>query len=217
MKEIGMKVERMQQELSHVYWLVGSPCAGKSSLANSLVATYGWQLYRGDDTYEHHASIATPEQYPTFSKITRLSSDAFWMRPLAQQLSEKIQSYQEEFPLIMADLLTFSKTKPVVAEGTALLPGLVAPLLSSPHQAIGLVPTPEFQVKCYLQRMWVKELVAKATYPEHTFALWMQRNVHFAAYVAQEALAHDLLAIQVDGSRSLEEQMLMVEQHFQLI
>jgi hypothetical protein len=216
MKERGMKVERMQQELSHVYWLVGSPCAGKSSLADALVATYGWQLYRGDDTYEHHASIATPKQLPTFSKITRLSSDAFWMRPLAQQLFEKIQSYKEEFPLILADLLAFSKTKPVVAEGTSLLPGLVAPLLNSPHQAIGLVPTPEFQVKCYLQRRWVKELVAKAAYPEQTFALWMQRNVYFAAYVAQEALAHDVLAIQVDGSRSLEEHTKMVEQYFHL-
>jgi len=60
-------------------------------------------------------------------------------------------------------------------------------------------------------------LVAKASGPEQTFALWMQRNVHFAAYVAQETLAHDLLAIQVDGSRSLEEHMKMVEQHFHLI
>ena len=217
MKVRVRKVERLQQELSHVYWLVGPPCAGKSSLADALVATYGWQLYRCDDRYEYHASIATLELQPTFSKITRLSSEAFWMRPLALQLCEKIQAYQEEFPLILADLLAFSKTKPVVVEGSALLPGLLAPLLSSPHQAFGLVPTPAFQVKCYLQRGWVKELVAKASGPEQTFALWMQRNVHFAAFVAQEALAHGVLAIQVDGSRSLEEHMKMVEQHFHLI
>ncbi len=208
-----MKTETIQRELVHVYWLGGAPCSGKSSVADTLAAKYGWQLYRCDEAYEHHVSIVTPEEQPIFSQLSILTGDALWMRPLAQQISEEIGLYQEEFPLILDDLLALPKTTPVLVEGAALLPHLVAPLLIARHQALWMVPVPEFQMKHYMQREWAQEIVATCTYPEQAFANWMQRDISFAAYVTQKALEQGSFLIRVDGSHSLEENIEMVERH----
>src|SRR5437879_6148486 len=145
-----MNAETIQWKLAHVYWLGGSPCSGKSSVADTLVAKYGWQLYRCDEAYEHHRSSVTPEEQPIFSQLTALTGDALWMRPLAQQLSEEICLYQEEFPLILDDLLALPKTTPVLVEGAALLPYLVAPLLIACHQALWMVPVLQFLTRRYI-------------------------------------------------------------------
>lgn len=212
-----MKAEAIQQELAHVYWLGGSPCAGKSSITDALVAKYEWQLYHCDEAYEHHMSIITPEQQPIFSKLSILSGDALWMRSPSQQISEEIQLYQEEFPLILTDLLALPKTAPVLVEGNALLPHLLAPLLTTSHQALWMVAVPEFQMKHYAQREWAQEIVATCTHPEQAFANWMQRDISFAAYVTQQAQVFGLPFLQVDGSHSLEENIKMVERHFQVM
>jgi len=47
----------------------GSPCAGKSSIADILAATYGLSLYRADEAYFRHEKVVTPEQHPIFYKL----------------------------------------------------------------------------------------------------------------------------------------------------
>jgi hypothetical protein len=212
-----MKAETIQQELAHVYWLGGSPCSGKSSVADTLVAKYGWQLYRCDEAYEHHRSIVTSEEQPIFSQLSTLTGDALWIRPLAQQISEEISLYQEEFPPILDDLCALPKTMPVLVEGAALLPHLVTPLLATRHQALWMVPVPDFQIKHYIRREWAQEIVATCTDPEQAFTNWMQRDISFAAYITQKAIEQELFLIQVNGSHTLEENTRMVERHFQIM
>jgi hypothetical protein len=211
-----MKAETIQRALAHVYWLGGSPCAGKSSIADILVARYGWQCYRCDEAYERHASIITSERQPIFSRLRSLAGDALWMRPLAQQIAEEIGLYQEEFPLILKDLLALSGTTPVLVEGNALLPELVAPLLAASQRALWMVPVPEFQITYYRRRAWAQEIVAVCTYPEQAFANWMQRDIAFATYISQQVQAQELSLLRVDASHSLEENIERVERHFQV-
>ena len=74
----------LQRELAHVYWIGGSPCAGKSSIADILAATYGLTLYRTDEAYSRHEKVVTPEQHLIFYKLTHCSSEELWMRPVEQ-------------------------------------------------------------------------------------------------------------------------------------
>lgn len=204
----------VQQALAHVYWLGGSPCAGKSSVADALAAKYAWQLYCCDEAYERHLSIITPAAQPTLSRLSALTGDALWMRPHDQQLCEELQLYQEEFPLILADLLALPKRTPVLVEGNALLPRLISPLLVTVRQALWMVPVPEFQLQYYARRTWAKEVVASCTYPEQAFANWMQRDISFAACIVRQTIEQELTLLQVDGSRSLAETIELVEHHF---
>ncbi len=208
-------VKALRHQLAHVYWLGGSPCAGKSSIADSLAQTYGLQIYHCDDAFFHHQKIVTPEQQPVFDRLIHLSSDELWIqRPVEQQIAEEIAFYREEFALILDDLLCLSRSKPVLAEGAALLPECVRPLLLDPHHALWIIPTKEFQLHHYLNRAWAKDIVKECSDPEQAFENWMERDSGFASFVAQEATRLALDVLVVDGWRSLVENIEVARQHF---
>jgi hypothetical protein len=202
------------QDLAHVYWIGGSPCSGKSSIADALVETYSFELYRCDEAYFEHAKIVTPERQPTFHRLIHLSSEDLWMRPVAQQIIEEVALYREEFPLIVKDLLSRPRTRPILAEGAALLPECVQPLLLHPQQAIWIIPTREFQMHHYIRREWAKDVVKKCTNPEQAFLNWMQRDIGFAQKVRDEAARRALQVLIVDGQHSLLENRKLVEHQF---
>src|SRR5947209_2181552 len=130
------KVEALQRELKQVYWIGGSPCSGKSSIAAGLAATYGLRVYHCDDAYLRHTKIITQQEQPVFYKLTHCTSEELWIqRPVEQQIREEIELYREEFPLILDELLTLPK--PFLAEGAALLPECIAPLVQlNPRKSI---------------------------------------------------------------------------------
>ncbi|GHO96179.1 hypothetical protein KSF_062270 [Reticulibacter mediterranei] len=201
---------------ANVYWLGGSPCSGKSTIADVLVKKYGFALYRCDEAFYEHSKIVTAEQQPIFHRLVHLSSEDLWMRLVAQQVAEEIAFYHEEFPLILEDLLAYPRTQPVLVEGAALLPECVYPLLSHPRRAIWIVPTGEFQMHHYRQRTWAKDVVKACSDPEQAFLNWMQRDIAFAHHVAHEATQRALPLLVVDGQRSLVENITWSEQHLGL-
>jgi 2-phosphoglycerate kinase len=206
-----------RRELEHVYWIGGSPCAGKSSLAEILAARYGLYLYQADEAYVRHEKIVTQESHPIFYKLTHSSSEDVWMRPVEQQVEEEIRLYQEEFPLILEELLALPKSQPILAEGAALLPECVIPLLSERQQATWIIPTEEFQLTHYGRRAWAKEVVKTCTNPEQAFHNWMQRDRRFAAFIEQEASRRGMAVMVIDGTRSLTDNTTLVERYFQLV
>ncbi len=209
-------LETLQKELAHVYWLGGSPCSGKSSIADALVETYGLRLYRADEAFFRHEKIVTPELQPIFYKLTHYSAEELWMRPVEQQVAEEIMLYREEFPLLLEELLALPKSQPILAEGAALLPECVIPLLLERQRAIWVVPTTAFQLQHYGNRVWARDVVSACTNPEQAFQNWMQRDIRFAKFVEGEARHQGMQTLVVDGTHSLAENTALVEQHFQL-
>jgi hypothetical protein len=210
-------LETLRRQLAHIYWLGGSPCAGKSSIADSLVQAYGFQLYRYDDAFFRHEKIVTLEQQPIFHRLVHLSSEELWMRrSVEQQLAEEITLYREEFPLFLDELLCLPGSKPILVEGAALLPECVKPLLLNSQHALWVVPTREFQLYHYSHRMWAKDVVKDCSDPEQAFKNWMERDIGFASFVTQETAKLALDVLVVDGKRTLAENVEISRQHFLL-
>jgi hypothetical protein len=206
----------LQQALAHVFWMGGSPCSGKTSIARALVERYGMRYFDCDQAFWQHNAIVTPERQPVFYRVMHLSSEALWMRPVEQQTSEEIAIYREEFPLILKDLLALPDSQPVLAEGAALLPECVAPLLNSPRQGIWIVPTADFQLHYYSRRDWAKDYIKDTSDPQQAFQNWMQRDIHFARFVCHEAEERSMRVLVVDGACSIAENIRLVEEYFQL-
>ncbi|HEV2661385.1 MAG TPA: hypothetical protein VGU68_12335 [Ktedonobacteraceae bacterium] len=212
-----MHSTREQLQLAHVYWLGGSPCAGKSSIADNLAQAYGLRVYRCDDAFFMHEKIVTPELQPVFYSMVHMSSEELWIRrSIEQQFTEEVAFYYEEFALILADLLALPESPPILAEGAALLPACVSPLLLDPRRAMWVVPTKEFQLYHYSRRQWSREVVSECSDPDQAFRNWMERDIRFAMFVSQEAIVRRLPVLIVDGQRSLAENIETVERHFQL-
>lgn len=177
-----------------------------------LAERHGWGVYHVDDHDKAHWQRSSPEAQPTFHRLMQLRGDALWLRSVTEQVADEIKFSAEPFPLILDDLDSTEGT--VVAEGAALLPHLVAPLLESKHQAIWLVPTEAFQRHYYAKRPWVAGVLAECSEPELAWENWMRRDAQFGQWILAECDRLALRHIVVDGRQSLEQLLAEVEAHF---
>lgn len=211
----------LKQELSHVYWIGGSPCAGKTTIARRLVNEYDFTYYKCDDCYEDHMSRSKPDQHPTMYRIKDLTWNQVWSSQFCslsvyQQIQEVISLYQEQFELILDDLLKLPKSSNILVEGAALLPEKVAPLILKPNQAIWIVPTPEFQVSHYSKRGWIHDVLNQYDNPEIAFSNWMNRDIGFAQKISENAEQLGFMTIYVDGSKSIDQNYEYAKNQFKL-
>lgn len=221
-------------QLSHIYWLGGSPCSGKSTIANALAERFGFYNYNCDEAYYRHLERISPERQPVWSRLARLSSEDLWItRPVEQQVAEEIEVYREQFPFILADLLALPAGRPVLVEGAALLPECVASLFpdsarripaaprpecaaSLEARAVWVVPSPGFQQEHYRRRGWWREVVKDCSNPALAFDNWMQRDMAFARFVRAQAAGLGLPGLLVDGTQTIEQNIAFVQAQFRL-
>jgi 2-phosphoglycerate kinase len=204
-------------QLSHVLWMGGSPCSGKSSIAHLLAEEYGLREYHCDDMYEEHLRRVVPERQPVMSRVKGMTWDEVWMHPVGALVERELAFYREDFEMVLQDLLALPSDRPVIAEGSALLPECVAPLLIRPQQAIWVVPEEEFQRREYGHREWAQGVLAHCTQPGQAWENWMGRDAGFARAVAKDAEARGLKVLVVDGGRSIEANARTVAAHFGLV
>lgn len=203
-------------DLGHVFWLGGSPCAGKSSVSEILAERFDLRLYPVDEAFEAHARRFDPVLHPTLTKWCESSWDERWMRPVESLVRDVIACYREHFTLILEDILSLPGGEPVLVEGTALLPRQVSGVLADRNRAVWLVPIAEFQRKHYSKRDWVCRILEQCDSREAAFHNWMERDAEFARWVALEVDELGLELLQVDGKHTVEENAAKVASYFQL-
>jgi len=202
--------------LESVYWLGGSPCAGKSTIATLLGEQLGWRVYHCDDFYGDHKRRATPVDQPVFYALARLSGDALWLRPVTEQIVTEINFCADEFSLVLEDLaqIAAEDERPLLFEGTAVLPHLLQPRLASTQHAFYLLPSQAFQMHYYAQRPWIHDILATTSDPEQAFANWMERDASFARWVERQATQYGMAWLAVDGTLTIAETAARVAHHF---
>lgn len=197
-----------------IYWIGGSACTGKSTLAKMYADKYGLALYACDEHFHEHVQQISREQQPAIHRVIRLTmNEAFYTRKVEEQLNTYIECFQEDFTFVLLDLARMGE-KAVVVEGNQLLPRLVAPLMKNNHKAIWIVPTEQFQWEHYSRREWIHDILQETENSGIAFRNWMKRDALFAARVKEEAEARKLKVLEVDGSLSLKQSFAMLELYF---
>ena len=187
-------------------WLGGGSGAGKSTIAGRLAAESGLRLYGTDEAIQLHVARSTPDRHPLLHDFLVMDMDQRWLnRPPAVMLETFHGFRGEAFELIVEDLLTLPAEPPILAEGFRLLPRLVAPLLSSPNQAVWLAPTPEFRRAAFESRGSTWEIATRTSDPARALANLLARDKLFTDQVANEAQALALPLIEVDLGVTVEE------------
>ncbi|WP_147433956.1 hypothetical protein [Planomicrobium sp. Y74] len=209
----------LAQKLSHVYWIGGSPCAGKSTIARMLTEEFGFRYYKSDDTYDEHLKRSSRNQHPNLSKLKGLSWGEYWSPrfctvDVEQQIQESLLFYEEQFSMVLEDLLGLPDSSPILVEGSVVLPSQVAPLLSQANQAVWLFPTPEFQIHHYSRRPWIDGILGQTEEPEKAFRHWMEKEMGFAEKVHERTQLHDFKSLRIDDSSSIDHNYQIVRNHF---
>jgi len=202
---------------NNLYWIGGSPCSGKSSISRILADRFGLALYDVDASLPRFLARLEPQRHPTLLRWTTTSWEELWMQPHEALLEQAISAYSEHFSLILDELADIDHQKRLLVEGTALLPGLVQPIISRPRRAVWVVPDDAFQRRMYLQRgEWVQGILAACREPQAAFQNWMDRDAAFGGWILSETTRLGLNSLVVDGSRSIEENAVLIAEMLDL-
>jgi hypothetical protein len=208
-------------DLSHVFWIGGSPCSGKSTISRAMAQIYVFLEYHADAWTRNHLARRITQGNEQAAAFAQMSPQERWSeRSVATLVEEAITSWTNDFPLVLEDLLAFPKDNLLVAEGN-FFPASILPYLSHPHQALWLVPTATFCEQGRRQR-WAEQdrrrkrqgLFQDNPHIEQQHQAIIARDREVAHYVRQQAEVLQLPYLVIDGTRSREAMQEVVEHHF---
>jgi hypothetical protein len=207
-------VDDMRARLSHVLWIGGGPQAGKTTLSRLLAGKWDLKIYNLDwhAVREHAGRPGT-----AVAAFQRLSMDERWAVPSADELLERsVAIWQDGFTLVVEDLLALPDSRTIVAEGPGAFPWCVAPLLSSPRQAIFLVPTRERR-DIVASRRWGSgqgERFPGILERERALTNVSARDALLDTRIMSSCAELGLRCERLDGSLDLDDSLALVEDHF---
>lgn len=199
-----------------IYFIGGSPCSGKSTLAAALAEEYGLYYFKVDDYLEQYLKTGASAGKEYCLKATQMSPEQIWMRPPAEQCREEIEIYKEICGYIMADLEKLNCEKGMITEGAAYLPQLAAQYRVPANRYISVTPTKEFQVFHYSKREWVPYVIGACSDREKAFDNWMERDALFAIHVQKQCRALGYVSMINGGAVAANEMKAAVAAHFGL-
>lgn len=207
--------DELRERLSHVLWIGGTPHAGKTTLSRLLAGKYDLKIYNLDwhHVREHlHRPGGAPAGWHD------LSMDERWVLPSPEELAEReIASWTARSPLVIEDLLALPRDRQIVAEGPAVFPWWIAPLLRSPRQAIFLIASPEWRVAALARRYRddpSSSIHARTNDPEKAQRNIAERDRLMAERIVASCQELGLRHEGVDGSSDLEDLTALLEDQF---
>jgi 2-phosphoglycerate kinase len=201
---------------SQAFILGGSPCSGKSTIAEMLSSQHGFHDYKADDFESDHMSRAQPDRQPTMVRYSKLKWDEIWSQSPAKLLTDEMTYYHERFHFILDDLNHLKTEKPVILEGAAFLPELIAQFPVKHENVIFMIPTMDFQLHHYSQRPWIQSILSECHDPKQAFDNWMARDNLFGEEVIRKANELGFIIIRVDGSVDIPSQFEAIQIQFGL-
>lgn len=202
--------------MKKIYYIGGSPCSGKSTIAEHLEKKYNLYYFKVDDYLEKYTNRGAEENLQICVKQSKMSSEETWMRDPALQCREEIQFYKEIFPFIIQELLEIEIDKDIITEGAAFLPELMQEHRVLKDSYFAITPSKEFQISHYKQREWIHYVLKDCIQPEKAFKNWMNRDCDFANLVNVSCKEIGYQSIINDGTLQIENLIEIVSKHFGL-
>jgi 2-phosphoglycerate kinase len=202
-----------RQVLSHVLWIGGATDTGKTTISRIIAERYGLQIYNYD-RHDLPQVERLAQTLPRYRAFLDASLDERWVHPEPEDLLQFVlRGFQDRFPLVVEDLLDLPKKPMIVAEGFGFTPELLSPILSSKRQAIWLVPTEDFKWAS-MERRNKPSFRDEVSDPKRATRNIFIRDMLLAKQVRAQAQSRGLTVYEIDGSRSVEEMAVLIEQHF---
>lgn len=210
--------EKNIHTLTNIYWIGGSPCCGKSTIAELLVKEFGFILYKCDDYLDRYIEKGAAVGIDIMKKFKSMNKDETWLhRGVEQQVQDEFEYYRYALKIIKEELIRNYSEGNILVEGAAILPEFIKSEGIDYNKYVCIVPTKEFQIDKYSKREWVKGYLSDSSYPEKAFKNWMERDSRFAQIIMKNANDYKMNVITVDGNKSIGDNYLKVRQIFGLV
>lgn len=196
------------------YYIGGSPCAGKSTVAERLSKEYDLYYFKVDDFLDTYTKLGASKGYPICKKTIEMNAEQIWMREPVLQCEEEFEFYEEVFDYVLADLRQRNLQNGIITEGAAYVPKLIKRLDIPRNRYVSITPTKEFQVAHFRKREFVPYVLDGCGDKEKAFCNWMERDVLFAQEVRKQCYENNFYSIINDGTLGIDELVNRVAVHF---
>ncbi len=98
----------LKKQLSNVYFIMGTNCGGKTSVAKALSKKHGMYFYSADEQYWAHRKKTSSENQPNMNRPFYDWQEYFSRNP-KEQAAWLLRSKEEQIPFIIEDLIELSK------------------------------------------------------------------------------------------------------------
>lgn len=186
--------------MSKIYYIGGSPCSGKSTIAQMISEENDLYYFKVDNYLDDYIRRGNASNKPFSSKVLKLSADETWLRDPMIQNTEELEIYREIFDYIIEDLSKIEAPNGIITEGAAFLPELMREIGVNSNSYICIIPTKDFQYHHYKLRPWVPEILKDCTDKKQAFENWMERDALFAIMVKEEADKLGYRVLTTDGT-----------------
>lgn len=200
--------------MKNIYFIGGSPCSGKSTIAEIIAKKYGMKYVKADNYIDDYIELGSKRNLPICKKQKTMNGEQIWMREPMLQCEEEFLFYKETNDFLWRDLNRVDDSKGIITEGAAYVPQLMKKAGVAAERYIAIVPEKEFQLSHYQQRTWVPYVLKDCSDKEKAFDNWMERDSLFAREVKKQAEIEGYEVIENDGGASIEELVNKVELHF---
>lgn len=202
--------------MKDIYFIGGSPCSGKSTVAQALSTKYNMRYFKVDDHLDRYMKMGAANKKSICMKTEAMTPEQIWMRDPLIQCEDELLIYEEIFEFILEDLNQIDCKNGIITEGAAFLPELVRSVNIPFERYLSITPSREFQIFHYSRREWVPYVLAECSNKEKAFENWMNRDAMFAQAVQQQCKALGYASLINSAEASVEELINKVVLHFGL-
>ncbi|MEU8192755.1 hypothetical protein AB0C10_03120 [Microbispora amethystogenes] len=186
----------------------------------ALARRHDARRYDGDRAEHDWVPRSTQQRHPHLHALSGAAPGQAWAGRSAQEVFQSMPSmHGEMIGFLTEDLLALPDDRIVLVDYFGVLPRDVAPLLTGFHQAVFLLPSPEFRRRV-LEMRYADRLRARAAWgsrdPEEMLAKRLARDTLWDEEVRRQAAAYGLRTVSVDGSRPLDDLVAEVATHLRL-
>lgn len=209
----------LKHNLKNVYFLIGCPCGGKTTMCHALAQKYGFTFYNTnhrEGVFDAWKSICDECFQPISSQRTT-DWDAFFNRSTEDYIEWLDNVTAEHFEYVILELIKQSQHGPVVTDVD--VPIYLLLQITSPDRIACMLTSPELTARDYYQRpdhSDIYECIMSLRNPEQALENNMAVLRSYCQLAIDEAKQSGLFCIMRDEHSTVEKSLLALEQHFGL-
>jgi adenylate kinase family enzyme len=210
-----------KHSLENVYFLVGSACGGKTTMAREIAKKHG--LIYIDERWQSdkwNSEIINPKYQPNASKRKEINWEAYFSRSVGEFLADKNDNHgnEEYLQFLFIELVKASQNNKVITDIWITDYDLLLEIATWPRIACLLAPG-EIIVRDYYDReehMAFTNCIKSLNEPEVIFATQNELFRIGALEEMEKAKKYNLFSIMRNDESTVEGTLKILEEHFKL-
>lgn len=204
----------LREQLKHVYWLNGGPCAGKTTMTNKFINELGFQTL--DDDVMKYRPFTSPIDYPALQyPHPNLDWEQWFHQPVDEKCQWLFDLVDEMMDFFVIDLLKLPESKPIVID-LGIMPERILPFIPK-ERMICLYTSDEEIEKLYFFRedhKMILDVVNLTSNPEETIKHGNKPMVKFSREIKKACVKNGIKTLERTPGLTVDEQFRIVRDHF---